>query len=156
MYERQRDAFTLSTDPARLQLPVIHEFLSQHSYWAKGIPLETVQRSVENSLCFGLYQGAEQVGFARVTSDRATFAYLADVFVLPDFRGRGLSKWLMESILQHQELQGLRVWLLGTADAHGLYTQFGFTPLPKPERFLIISRPDIYQTVPASLPGSVS
>lgn len=145
MYELHRDPLTLSTDPARLQLPVIHEFLSQHSYWAKGIPLETVRRSVENSLCFGLYQSAEQVGFARVISDRATFAYLADVFVLPDFRGRGLSKWMMEGILQHPDLQGLRVWLLGTADAHGLYTQFGFTPLPKPERFLIISRPGIYQ-----------
>jgi GNAT superfamily N-acetyltransferase len=140
-----REGYELSTDPARLQPAVVHDYLTHHSYWAKGIPPETVRRSLENSLCFGLYRGEAQVGFARVVSDGATFAYLADVFVLPDHRGRGLSKWLVESILAHPGLQGLRRWMLGTADAHGLYAQFGFTPLAAPDRFMEIARPGIYQ-----------
>ncbi|MBC7892253.1 MAG: GNAT family N-acetyltransferase [Sphingobacteriaceae bacterium] len=147
VYELQRDGFTLSTDPARLQILVIHEFLSQHSYWAEGIPLEMVQRSIENSLCFGLYLNTDQVGFARVISDQATFAYLADVFILPEFRGRGLSKWLVACILQHPNLQGLRRWLLATADAHALYAQAGFAPLDKAERWMEVARPGIYQNL---------
>jgi len=127
----------------RVDLKVVHGFLT-NSYWAKGIPLETVQRSLQNSLCFGIYlqqnQGSgsdtRQVGFARVITDHATFAYLADVFVLDEFRGRGLSKWLMECIVKHPELQGLRRWCLVTRDAHGLYEQFGFKALPAPERWM--------------------
>lgn len=140
-----REGYELSTDPARLQPAVIHDYLTNHSYWAKNIPLEIVQRSLENSLCFGLYHAETQVGFARVTTDRATFAYLADVFVLPEHRGRGLSKWLVETILAHPDLQGFRRWMLGTADAHGLYAEFGFTPLAAPERWMEIARPGIYQ-----------
>jgi GNAT superfamily N-acetyltransferase len=136
--------FEISTDPARIDLRAVHEFLT-NSYWARGIPLETVQRSIENSLCFGIYQGNRQIGFARVVTDRATFAYLADVFVLPDYRGRGLSRWLMECIIAHPDLQGLRRWMLATQDAHGLYRQFGFSPLKAPERWMEIHRPDVYK-----------
>ena len=129
--------YLVSTDTGWLDLDVIHSFLSEHSYWAKGIPRDVVARSVANSLCFGVYalidSGGDhprrQVGFARVTTDRATFAYLADVFVLPEHRGRGLSKRLIETILAHPDLQGLRRWLLATADAQALYQKFGFTPL---------------------------
>jgi len=124
-----QNGYDLSTDPTRLQPAVIHGYLMNHSYWAKGIPFEIVQRSLENSLCFGLYHGETQVGFARVVTDRATFAYLADVFVLPEHRGRGLSKWLVQTILAHPDVQGLRRWQLGTADgrklAHpGIYQNF--------------------------------
>lgn len=143
--ENKHGDYELSTDAASLQPAVVHDYLANHSYWAKGIPLEMVERSLKNSLCFGLYHGANQIGFARVVTDRATFAYLADVFVLPDHRGRGLSQWLVESILAHPDLQGLRRWMLGTADAHGLYAQFGFTPLRHPDRFMELARPGIYQ-----------
>jgi GNAT superfamily N-acetyltransferase len=135
--------FQISTDPARIDLRAVHEFLT-NSYWARGIPLETVQRSIENSLCFGIYHGDRQIGFARVITDRATFAYLADVFVLPDYRGRGLSKWLMECIIAHPDLQGLRRWMLATQDAHELYAQYGFSSLKAPERWMEIHRPDVY------------
>lgn len=141
-----RGGYEISTDPARLQPAVIHDYLTNHSYWAKGIPLETVRRSLENSLCFGLYHGGDtQIGFARVVSDFATFAHLCDVFVLPEHRGKGLSKWLMECVLPHPDLQGLRRWQLGTADAHGLYAQFGFTVMTTPDRWMEIARPGIYQ-----------
>jgi GNAT superfamily N-acetyltransferase len=143
----QRDGFVVSTDPALLDLPLIHEFLSNRSYWAAGIPLEVVRRSTENSLCFGLYQEGRQIGFARVVTDRATFAYLGDVFVLEPARGQGLSKWLLECIVRHPDLQGLRRIVLGTRDAHGLYERFGFTPLASPERFMEICRPDVYATL---------
>jgi GNAT superfamily N-acetyltransferase len=136
--------FQISTDPARIDLRAVHEFLT-NSYWARGIPLETVQRSIENSLCFGIYHGDRQIGFARVITDRATFAYLADVFVLPDYRGHGLSKWLMECIIAHPDLQGLRRWMLATQDAHELYAQYGFSPLKAPERWMEIHRPDVYK-----------
>ena len=142
-FER-RDGFSLSTDPARLDLALIHDFLSRQSYWAAGIPPEIVRRSIENSLCFGLYRSQRQVGFARVVTDKSTFAYLGDVFVLEEFRGRGLGKWLLERILHHPELQGLRRFILGTRDAHGLYEQFGFRALASPERFMEIHRPGIY------------
>ena len=146
--ERRRGEFLLSTDPARLDLDVIHGFLT-NSYWAKGIPLETVARSIEHSLCFGVYDGSgAQVGFARVVSDSATMAYLGDVFVLESHRGRGLGKWMMECIMQHPTLQGLRRWILLTRDAHGLYSQFGFTPLKAPERYMERHRPDVYDASP--------
>jgi GNAT superfamily N-acetyltransferase len=136
--------FQISTDPARVDLRAVHEFLT-NCYWARGIPLEAVQRSIENSLCFGIYNADRQVGFARVVTDRATFAYLADVFILEPWRGRGLSRWLMECITGHPDLQGLRRWMLVTQDAHGLYRQFGFCSLNAPERWMEIHRPDVYK-----------
>jgi GNAT superfamily N-acetyltransferase len=120
--------FEVSTDPSRIDLAAVHGYLSA-SYWAKGIPPETVRRSIQNSLCFGVYRANQQIGFARVITDRATYAYLADVFVLEAYRGRGLSKWLMECVFAHPELQGLRRWSLATRNAHGLYRKFGFQDL---------------------------
>lgn len=137
------DPFVVDTDPERLDLAVIHGFLAA-SYWAQGIPLETVRRSIRNSLCFGLYEGERQIGFARVVSDRATFAYLADVFVLESHRGRGLAKLLMDAVIAHPELQGLRRWMLATRDAHGLYALYGFTPLPRPESFMQLHDAEVY------------
>jgi GNAT superfamily N-acetyltransferase len=142
--EWRRGDYTISTDPARLDLAAVHDFLT-HSYWAEAIPIEIVARSIENSLPFGIYQGERQVGFARVVTDRATFAYIGDVFVLEEFRGRGLSKWLMETMIGHPELQGLRRWILATADAHGLYRQFGFGPPPDDGVLMQILRPDMYR-----------
>jgi GNAT superfamily N-acetyltransferase len=141
--EWTRDAFTVSCDPAKLDLAVVATFLGD-SYWAKGIPVETVQRSIDGSLCFALLAGERQVGFARVITDRTTIAYLGDVFVLPEYRGKGLGKWLVECVLAHPELQGLRRWVLVTLDAHGLYQQFGFTPLARPDRFMERHDPQIY------------
>jgi len=142
--EQRRGEFLLSTDPVRLDLDVIHGFLTT-SYWAKGIPREIVARSIEHSLCFGVYDGSgAQVGFARVVSDFVTFAYLGDVFVQESHRGRGLGKWLMECIMQHPALQGLRRWILVTRDAHGLYSQFGFMSLKAPERYMELHRPGVY------------
>lgn len=123
---------------------MIHRFLTD-CYWAKGIPREVVARSIENSLCFGVYFEAKQVGFARVISDYATYAYIGDVFVLDSHRGRGLGKWLMQCIMQHPRLQRLRRWGLVTQDAHGLYKQFGFTALKAPERHMELYRADIYE-----------
>ncbi|HUA15889.1 MAG TPA: GNAT family N-acetyltransferase [Verrucomicrobiae bacterium] len=161
-FEQRRGDYQISTDPARLDLDVIHEFLT-NSYWAKGISRKTVERSIKHSLCFGIYDEAgekfpllanaarngapqaPQVGFARVISDFATIAYLGDVFVLESHRGRGLSKWLMECILQHPALQGLRRWILLTRDAHGLYSQFGFTPVKAAERYMELHQPEIYE-----------
>ncbi|MFN8006271.1 MAG: GNAT family N-acetyltransferase [Terriglobia bacterium] len=130
----------VDTDPARLDRDAIFEFLSQ-SYWAKGITREIVERSIQNSLCFGAYAWDKQVGFARVVTDFATFAYLADVFVLESFRGRGIGRKMLAAVLAHPQLQGLRRWLLATRDAHGIYSQFGFVPLKAPGRFMEIHRP---------------
>ena len=138
--------FEVSTDPERVDIDVVHDFLTR-SYWAQGIPMETVRRSIENSICFGIYHGRQQVGFARIISDRATFAYLADVFVLPDYRGRGLSRWLMECIVGHPDLQGLRRWMLATRDAHGLYARYGFTAVKKPDRWMELHHPDVYANI---------
>ena len=129
--EWHRDEFTISTDRVRLDVPFIHEFLSTSSYWAKGREFEVVRRSVENSLPFGLYEGTRQIGFARAVTDYATFAWLADVFVIDDYRGRGLGKWLVEVALAHPELQKLRRWILATRDAHEIYRHFGFTETPQ-------------------------
>jgi GNAT superfamily N-acetyltransferase len=149
----RRGDFVISTDPGLLDLGLIHDFLSKRSYWAAGEPLEVVERSLANSLCFGLYERGRQVGLVRVVTDRATFAWLCDVFVLEEHRGRGLAKWLMECVMGHPALQGLRRVLLGTRDAHGLYQQYGFTPLAEPARFMEVSRPDVYQTgSPANAP----
>ena len=145
--EHRRADFLISTDRERLDLDLIHGFLT-NSYWAKGISREIVARSIEHSLCFGIYDAkGSQVGFARVISDRATYAYLGDVFLLESHRGRGLSKWLMECIVKHPELQGLRRWTLLTRDAHGLYSQFGFTPVKAPQWYMELHRPNIYETV---------
>ena len=144
-WQSRRGAFLVSTDRALLNLDVIHEFLTT-CYWAKGFPLEVVQRSIEHSLCFGVYDsGGAQVGFARVVSDFATVAYRGDVFVLESQRGRRLGKWMMECIMQHPSLRGLRRWILLTRDAHALYTQFGFTPLKSAERYMELHRPDVYE-----------
>jgi GNAT superfamily N-acetyltransferase len=141
--EVTRDGYLFSSDPARLQVAVIHGFLTR-CYWAEGIPEDTVRRSIAHSLCFGVYAEGQQVGFARVITDHATFAYLADVFVLPAHRGRGLAEQLLRLILAEPELQGLRRFLLGTRDAHGLYARLGFTALAKPEIWMEISQLDIY------------
>lgn len=132
-----RAPFSITTDPARIDLEAVHAYLSR-SYWAEGIPRDLVARSIAGSIPFGIFKGTAQVGFARVITDSATFAYLADVYVLEEYRGQGLSKWLMEVILAHPGLQGLRRFLLATRDAHGLYAQFGFTPLARPEAFMEI------------------
>ena len=125
--------YIINTDKSQLDIALIHRFLSQESYWAQNIPLDVVERSIANSLCFGVYHGTNQVGFARVITDQATFAYLADVFVLPEHRGRGLSKQLMTIISDWPTLQDLRRWMLATNDAHALYHQFGFTALDQPD-----------------------
>lgn len=138
------EGYEISTAPARLDLPAIHRYLSEESYWARGIPQTVMERSLQNSLCFGLYHQGAQAGFARVVTDYATFALLADVFVLPAHRGQGLSKRLVEAVTTHPDLQGLRRWLLVTADAHGLYAQYGFEPVAAPKRFMEIARPNIY------------
>jgi GNAT superfamily N-acetyltransferase len=132
------DDYTVSSDRERLDLDVVHGYLSTEAYWSPGVHRDVVERAIANSMPFGVYLGEEQVGFARVVTDRATFAWLADVFVLEAHRGRGLSKRLMAAILAHPELQGLRRWLLATADAHGLYRQFGFADLHSPGRFMAI------------------
>ncbi|HEV8610644.1 MAG TPA: GNAT family N-acetyltransferase [Thermoanaerobaculia bacterium] len=142
--EWRRDGLAISTDRSRLDRKAIHEFLAG-SYWAKGIPRDVVDRSIGNALCFGLYDGARQVGFARVITDSATFAYLADVFVLESHRGRGLATWLMEAILAHPDLQGLRRWMLVTRDAHPLYRKLGFRELAHPERIMEMTFPNIYE-----------
>ncbi len=142
--ERRRGEFVLSSDPAKIDVDVVYEFLT-NCYWSKGIPRELVKRSIEHSLCFGVYDGTgAQVGFARVISDFATIAYLGDVFVLESQRGRGLSKWMMEGVMQHPRLQGLRRWILLTRDAHALYAKFGFTPIQKPDRYMELHDADVY------------
>jgi GNAT superfamily N-acetyltransferase len=138
--ELRRGEYLISTDKSRLNLGVVHDFLST-SYWAVGVPLEVVERSIENSLVFGVYEGEEQVGFARVVTDYATFAYLADVFVLESHRGRGLGKWLIEAVVSHPNLRGLRRWMLATGDAHELYRKYGFAGLGRPDIFMEIHTP---------------
>jgi GNAT superfamily N-acetyltransferase len=142
--EWTRDKLTVTTDRARFDRDVIQRFLGS-SYWAENIPRSTVDKSIDSSLCFGLLEDNRQIGFARVVTDRATIAYLADVFVLPEHRGAGLGKWLIECVMSHPELQGLRRWVLATRDAHGLYRQFGFTPLKRPEIFMEIVNRDVYR-----------
>ena len=127
--EWRRGEDSISTDPERLDIGLVHRFLSHEAYWSPGVSRERVERSIENSIVFGLYHGAEQIGFARIVTDRAAFAYLADVFVISEHRGRGLGKWLVETVLSHPDLQGLRKFILGTADAHSLYERFGFRPV---------------------------
>ncbi|HEV2912732.1 MAG TPA: GNAT family N-acetyltransferase [Pyrinomonadaceae bacterium] len=134
--EWRRGEYSISTDAQRLDLEVVHDYLATKSYWATGRSMETIRRSIENSVAFGVYRGREQVGFARVITDYATFAWLADVFILDSARGQGLGKWLVEVILAHPELQGFRRWVLATKDAHELYRRFGFEELKRPERWM--------------------
>ncbi len=143
LVERTFDDYLISTDPARLDVGVIHGFL-RGSYWAEAIPRDIVERAVQNSLCFGAYYRNEQIGLARVVTDYATFAYVADVFVLAPWRGRGISKALMTEVVRHPDLQNLRRWLLATKDAHGLYQRFGFTAPPYPDRQMERADPSIY------------
>ena len=136
--------YEVSTDKARLDIDLIHKFLSEDSYWAKNIPRNVFERSIENSICFGAYDGDEQAGFARVVTDCAVFAYIGDVFVLPEHRGRGVSKLIMQAIRSDARLQGLRRWHLLTRDAHNLYRQFGFRDLENPARHMEIFVKDVY------------
>lgn len=142
-FETKNGAYAISTDPARLNRNVIHDFL-RGSYWAPGIPREVVDRSIDNALCFGVYEGDAQVGFARVITDRATFAYIADVFILESHRGRGLAVWLMEAVRAHPDLQGLRRWILMTRDAHGLYEKLGFRTMENTGRCMEILDREVY------------
>ncbi len=144
----QHGNYSISCDPTRLNLDVIHGYLQQ-SYWSPGIPREIVARAIKHSLCFGVYHGTEQIGFARVVTDQATFAYLADVFILDVHRKQGLSKRLMSEILAHPDLQGLRRFMLATLDAHGLYAQYGFKAVALPDRLMEKTRPKIYQEMAA-------
>jgi GNAT superfamily N-acetyltransferase len=136
--------YTIATDSSRFDVEMIHQFLT-NCYWAEGVPQEIVQRSIENAVCFGVFDGNKQVGFARVITDRATYAYIGDVFILESYRRQGLSKLLMKAIMEHPELQGLRRWSLVTNDAHGLYQQFGFRPLANPKRYMELVNPDVYK-----------
>ena len=139
-----KDDFTISTDKTSLDIPFIHQYLTR-SYWAEGIPEKTVKKAIEGAVCFGMYHAGKQIGFARLITDSATFAYLADVFIDESYRGRGLSKWLMDVIMKHESVQGLRRFMLATRDAHGLYSQFGFSALTNTDRWMHIHDPDVYK-----------
>jgi len=143
-YSDRNGALELSTDPARLERAMIYDYLAVHSYWANGVPREVVDRAIDHSLCFGVYRHDAQVAFARVVTDRATFAYLSDVFVQPSAQGEGIGLWMIAGVLRHPDLQGLRRFLLATRDAHSLYARFGFAPLANPSRFLERFDPDVY------------
>jgi GNAT superfamily N-acetyltransferase len=133
--------FSISTDKSLLDFEMIYHYLDEDSYWSQGIPPDKLRKAIEKSICFGVYKENKQVGLARVVTDEATFAYLCDVFILPGYRGMGLSKWLIQTVIAHPDLQGLRRWLLATADAHGLYKQFGFSGFSRPERWMEIFTP---------------
>ncbi len=141
---RKHEHFELDTNRTRLDLELIHRFLVEESYWARERTMEQTRTAIENSICFGVYEGERQVGFGRVVSDKATFAYIGDVFVIDEYRGRGISKMLMRYIVEHPELQGLRRWVLATRDAHGLYEQFEFAPLRHPDRWMEKTAPNAY------------
>lgn len=141
------DQLSISCDKNLLDFDIIHQYLSQDSYWSKGIPRHVVEKAAQNSLCFGVYFNGKQIGYARIISDFASFAYLADVFVLPEYRGQGISKKLMDFIMNHEDLQGLRRWMLATLDAHGLYEQFGWKTMANPERFMEVHFPNVYQPI---------
>jgi GNAT superfamily N-acetyltransferase len=141
----ERGSYVVSSDPGRLDVSAIHRFLST-SYWADSIPIDLVRRSLDASLCFGLYAPEGQIGLVRVITDRATFAYLCDVYVLPAYQGQGLGQWLMQCVTGSPQLQGLRRWLLVTRDAHGLYEQAGFSVAANPERIMEIVRPGLYRS----------
>ena len=135
-YTITENNFIISTDKSKIDLDYVHDFLT-HSYWSPGVPMETVKKAMNGSLCFGVYDNEKQIGYARMVTDTATFAYLADVFIDENYRGKGLGKWLVKVILAHPDLQGLRRILLATKDAHRLYEQLGFTPINNPERYMV-------------------
>ena len=141
----QQGAFEVDTDPARLDIDTAYDFIGRQSYWAAGMPRAVFERSVQGALCFGVYDGTRLVGFARVITDGATIAYLGDVFIDEAYRGQGLSKWLLSCIHAHPDLTHLRRWMLFTADAHGLYQQFGWTAAARPERYMERLNPDVYK-----------
>lgn len=141
---RKRGEFNIDTDKDRLDVDAVQDFLANDSYWARERKVEQTRTAIENSICFGVYNGERQIGFARVISDCATFAYVGDVFIIDEFRGQGLSKWLMETILSHPDLQGLRRWVLATRDAHALYEKFGFHALTFPDRWMERPAPNAY------------
>jgi GNAT superfamily N-acetyltransferase len=144
VWEARRGEFLVSTDPARLNLDAVYAYLSR-AYWCEGIPRQTVERALRQSLCFSLLEGERQIGLVRVITDYTTFAYLCDVYVLESHQGRGLGTWMMQCVVEHPELQGLRRWHLTTRDAHALYHKVGFVPLSKPERHMEVFTPDIYK-----------
>ena len=139
-YAVTKDEYIISTDKNKIDTDYVHGFLTQ-SYWSPGVPRETVKKAMQNSLCFGVYDNGRQIGYARMVTDTATFDYLADVFIVENYRGKGLGKWLVKVILAHPELQGLRRIILATRDAHSLYSQFGFVPFATPERWMVFSPP---------------
>ena len=147
-----REKYLITTDPDAVDIDAVHRYLSTESYWAKGIPRETVARAVQHSICFSVLHENALIGFARVTSDHATVAYLGDVFVLPEHHGKGIAKWLMECIIAHPDLQALRRWMLATADAHSLYAKYGFKPLKAPNRWMEIHDPEVYRRQGVSPP----
>jgi len=140
MLQIHRDSFTISTDPSRLDMNAVHDFLSR-AYWAKGRPRERTEYAFANSLVFGMYEGKRQIGVARVVTDFSIVAYLCDVFIHENYRGHGLGKWLVQSMLEHPQLKPVRRWLLATDDAQGLYQQFDFSQLPEPEKWMQRLRP---------------
>jgi N-acetylglutamate synthase-like GNAT family acetyltransferase len=140
----QKGSLFITTEKDKMDIEYIHHFLATDSYWAENIPIEIVKKSIDGSLCFGVFEDEKQIGFARVVTDNATFGYLADVFIDEMYRGCGLSKWLMETIMSHPELQGFRTWMLGTKDAQGLYAQFGFKQLDEPDRIMRKSNAHVY------------
>lgn len=142
--EKYKNEYLISTDKTKLDIGLIHDFLTNESGWSNGISIEKVKKSIDNSLNFGMYLGPKQIGYARVISDFSTIAYLGDIFILKEYRGLGLSKWLMETIMEHKELQGLRRWILLTSTAEWLYEKYGFTKLPKPEIYMEKYNPDVY------------
>ena len=140
----QKGEFHISTDTSELDIDAIHDFLSTQAYWCLNIPKEKVKVSIENSLCFGLYKASKQIGFARIITDFSTIAYLGDVYILEEYRGKGLSKWLMESIMNYPELQGLRRWILLTGDAHELYRKYGWTELNDASKWMELHNKNVY------------
>ncbi len=141
-----KNDFTISTDKSKLDIGSIHTFLSTKAYWCLNIPRERVDTAIQNSLCFGVYHHTKQVGFARIISDYSTIAYLGDVYILEEYRGKGLSKWLMETIMNHPDLQGLRRWILLTGDAHELYRQFGWKDISDPSKWMELHNKNVYAT----------
>lgn len=139
-----KDTFCISTDKTKLDIDSIHEFLSTKAYWSKNIPKNTVERSIQHSLCFGVYDEGKQIGFARVITDFSAIAYLGDVYILEEYRGRSLSKWLVETIMSHPELQGLRRWILLTSDAHELYRKFGWKDIADPSKWMEVHNKNVY------------
>ena len=139
-----KDEFCISTDKTKLDVDSIHAFLSTKAYWCLNIPKDTVQKAIQNSRCFGVYQNEKQIGFARVISDFSTIAYLGDVYILEEYRGNGLAKWLIETVMSDPNLQGLRRWILLTADAHGLYRQFGWTNIAEPDKWMTVHDKNVY------------